>query len=66
MVYTHSGTTGKIYFNGELKGTRTDFTLDMSDVGVAGSTTANLIGGTSWPDGGSTVWSTSSRCSATR
>ena len=51
VVYTHSGTTGKIYFNGELRGTRTDFTLDMSDVGVAGSTTANLIGGTSWPDG---------------
>ncbi|KQY24713.1 hypothetical protein ASD16_04190 [Cellulomonas sp. Root485] len=51
VVYTHSGTTGKIYFDGELRGTRTDFTLDMSDVGVAGSTTANLIGGTSWPDG---------------
>ena len=50
VVYTHSGTTGKIYFDGQLKGTRTDFTLDMGDVGVAGSTTANLIGGTSWPD----------------
>lgn len=51
VVYTHSGTTGRIYFDGQLKATRTDFTLDMSDVGVAGSTTANLIGGTSWPDG---------------
>lgn len=50
VVYTHSGTTGKIYFDGVLKGTRTDFTLDMGDVGVAGNTTANMIGGTSWPD----------------
>ncbi len=51
VVYTHGGTTGKIYFNGQLVGTRTDFTLDMGDVGVAGGTTANMIGGTSWPDG---------------
>lgn len=51
IVYTHSGTTGKIYFDGELQATRTDFTLDMGDVGVGGSTTANLLGGTSWPDG---------------
>ncbi|KRD44741.1 hypothetical protein ASE38_11815 [Cellulomonas sp. Root930] len=51
VVYTHSGTTGRIYFDGVLKATRTDFTLDMGDVGVAGSTTANLVGGTSWPDG---------------
>lgn len=51
VVYTHSGTTGKIYFDGELMGTRPDFTLDLGDVGVAGTTTANMIGGTSWPDG---------------
>lgn len=50
VVYTHSGTTGKIYFDGVLMGTRTDFTLDMGDVGVNGNTTANMIGGTSWPD----------------
>ncbi|MEI5676467.1 MULTISPECIES: LamG-like jellyroll fold domain-containing protein [unclassified Nocardioides] len=50
VVYTHSGTTGKIYFNGELKATRNNFTFDMSDVGVNGTTTANWIGGTSWPD----------------
>ncbi|MCL8024491.1 Ig-like domain repeat protein [Nocardioides sp. BSK12Z-3] len=51
IVYTHSGTTGRIYFDGELQGERTDFTLDLSDVGVDGHTTANMIGGTSWPDG---------------
>lgn len=50
VVYTHSGNTGKIYFDGVLKATRTNFTLDMSDVGVAGTTTANFIGGTSWND----------------
>ena len=45
-----SGTTGKIYFDGVLQATRTDFTIGIGDVGVDGSTTANFIGGTSWPD----------------
>jgi hypothetical protein len=51
VVFTMRGTTGKIYFDGELQGTRTDFTIDIGDVGVSGTTTANMIGGTSWPDG---------------
>ena len=50
VVFTMKGTTGRIYFDGELMGTRTDFTLGIGDVGVDGTTTANLIGGTSWPD----------------
>lgn len=50
VVFTMSGSTGKIYFDGQLKGTRNDFTLGMGDVGVGGTTTANFIGGTSWPD----------------
>lgn len=50
VVFTMSGSTGKIYFDGELQGTRTDFSIDLGDVGVDGQTTANLIGGTSWPD----------------
>ena len=50
VVFTMSGSTGKIYFDGELQATRTDFTLGIGDVGVGGSTTANYIGGTSWPD----------------
>ena len=50
VVYTHGGTTGKIYFDGVLQATRNNFTLDMGDVGVNGQTTANMIGGTSWPD----------------
>ncbi|WP_460662355.1 Ig-like domain-containing protein [Kribbella swartbergensis] len=40
----------KIYFNGKLQATRTDFTVGIGDIGVGGNTTANLIGGTSWPD----------------
>ncbi|WP_322938700.1 LamG-like jellyroll fold domain-containing protein [Nocardioides bizhenqiangii] len=51
VVFTMRGSTGKIYFNGELQGTRTDFTIDIGDVGVNGETTANMLGGTSWPDG---------------
>lgn len=51
VVFTMSGTTGRIYFDGVLMGTRTDFTIDLGDVGVDGQTTANMIGGTSWPDG---------------
>ena len=50
VVFTMSGSTGKIYFDGELQATRTDFTLGIGDVGVGGSTTANYVGGTSWPD----------------
>lgn len=50
VVFTMSGSTGKIYFDGELQATRADFTLDLGDVGVDGNTTANYIGGTSWPD----------------
>lgn len=50
VVFTMSGNTGRIYFDGELVGERTNFTLGMGDVGVNGNTTANLIGGTSWPD----------------
>jgi hypothetical protein len=50
VVFTQSGSVGKIYFDGELQATRDDFTLDIGDVGVDGRTTANLLGGTSWPD----------------
>ncbi|WP_433005618.1 LamG-like jellyroll fold domain-containing protein [Kribbella sp. CA-294648] len=50
VVFTMSGSTGKIYFNGQLQATRTDFTVGIGDVGVGGNTTTNLIGGTSWPD----------------
>ncbi len=50
VVFTMRGSTGKIYFDGELQATRTDFTLGIGDVGVGGNTTANFIGGTSWPD----------------
>ncbi|GAB2652037.1 LamG-like jellyroll fold domain-containing protein [Kribbella swartbergensis] len=50
VVFTMSGSTGKIYFNGKLQATRTDFTVGIGDIGVGGNTTANLIGGTSWPD----------------
>ncbi len=50
VVFTMSGSTGKIYFDGELQGTRSDYTLGIGDVGLAGNTTANFIGGTSWPD----------------
>lgn len=50
VVFTMSGSTGKLYFDGELVGTRDDFSLGIGDVGVDGTTTANFIGGTSWPD----------------
>ncbi len=49
VVFTMSGSTGRIYFDGELKGTRTDFSLDIGDIGLGG-TTANFIGNTSWGD----------------
>jgi large repetitive protein len=50
VVFTMSGSTGRLYFDGELVGERDDFTLGMDDVGINGSTTANFVGGTSWPD----------------
>ncbi|SEM07903.1 Type 1 glutamine amidotransferase (GATase1) [Blastococcus sp. DSM 46786] len=49
VVFTQRGSTGKIYFDGELQATRTDFTIDIGDIG-AGGTTANFIGNTSWGD----------------
>lgn len=50
VVFTMNGSTGKIYFDGVLRATRTDFTIGIGDVGVGGTTTANFIGGTSWGD----------------
>ena len=50
VVFTMRGATGKLYFDGELVGTRDNFNIGIGDVGVGGETTANLIGGTSWPD----------------
>lgn len=50
VVFTMRGSTGRIYFDGELVGERTDFTLGIGDVGVDGTTTANFLGNTSWPD----------------
>ncbi|WP_299054226.1 LamG-like jellyroll fold domain-containing protein [uncultured Nocardioides sp.] len=50
VVFTMSGSVGRLYFDGELVGEREDFTLGIDDVGVGGRTTANFIGGTSWPD----------------
>ncbi len=49
VVFTMLDSTGRLYFDGELVGERTDFSLDIGDVGEGG-TTANLLGGTSWPD----------------
>ncbi|GGN65794.1 hypothetical protein GCM10010112_27550 [Actinoplanes lobatus] len=50
VVFTMSGSTGRIYFNGVLQAIRTDFPINLGDVGVGGNTTANFIGGTSWGD----------------
>jgi large repetitive protein len=50
VVFTMRGSTGKIYWNGELEGQRDDFTISIDDVGVNGTTTANYLGSTSWPD----------------
>ncbi|WP_209020536.1 LamG-like jellyroll fold domain-containing protein [Nocardioides sp. 1609] len=50
VVFTLEGSVGRIYFDGELQATRTDYSLDLSDIGVGGNTVANFIGGTSWPD----------------
>jgi hypothetical protein len=50
IVFTQNGSTGKIYFNGELMQTRTDFTLGIGDVGINGNTTANFLGSISFND----------------
>jgi len=48
---TGTGTTGKIYFNGQLMngGTRDNIPVSIGDIGEGG-TSANFIGNTSWPD----------------
>ncbi|QTV80397.1 LamG-like jellyroll fold domain-containing protein [Microbacterium sp. NIBRBAC000506063] len=57
VVFTMSGSTGKIYFDGVLQATRDDFSLRIQDVGGANQqTSANMIGGTSWPDGRWNGW----------
>lgn len=48
VVFTMSGSTGKVYFDGMQENVRNDFTIGIGDVGVGGNTTANFIGGTSW------------------
>ncbi|SNT48775.1 protein of unknown function [Asanoa hainanensis] len=50
VVFTMNGSTAKIYFNGVLQATRSDFPIGMGNVGVGGTTTANFLGGTSWGD----------------
>lgn len=51
VVFTMSGSTGKVYFDGELMGTRTDFTLGVGDIGVDGVTSSNYLGNNDYPDG---------------
>jgi type 1 glutamine amidotransferase len=48
---TGTGTTGKVYFDGQLMtgGTRDNIPVSIGDIGDGG-TTANFIGNTSWPD----------------
>ncbi len=48
---TGGGTTGRIYFDGQLMegGARDNIPVDIGDIG-AGGTTANFIGNTSWND----------------
>jgi large repetitive protein len=50
VVFTMSGSTGRIYLNGQLQATRTDFTLGIGDVGINGTTTANFLGSISFAD----------------
>lgn len=50
VVFTMSGSTGRIYLNGELVATRTDFTGGIGDVGINGTTTANFLGSISFND----------------
>lgn len=50
VTFTMAGSTGRIYFDGELVAERHDFSLGIGDVGVGGTTTANFLGNTSWPD----------------
>jgi hypothetical protein len=49
VVFTQRGAVGKIYLDGQLRATRTDFTIDIGDIGTGG-TTANFLGNTSWGD----------------
>lgn len=51
IVFTMSGSTGKLYFDGELMGTRTNFTLGVDDIGVNGVTSSNYLGNNDYPDG---------------
>ncbi|WP_199701283.1 LamG domain-containing protein [Jiangella rhizosphaerae] len=51
VVFTMSGSTGKLYFDGELMGTRTDFTLGIDDVGTNGVTSDNYLGNNDYQDG---------------
>lgn len=50
VVFTMSGSTGKLYFDGELMGTRSDFTLGIDDVGSNGNTSSNYVGNNDYPD----------------
>ncbi|GAA1515108.1 LamG-like jellyroll fold domain-containing protein [Nocardioides humi] len=50
MRASQNGYVGTLYFDGEVVGTRNDFTLSIGDVGPNGQTTANFLGGTSWGD----------------
>ncbi len=43
--------TGTVYYDGVQKAQRTDFPFGLASVGATGHTTANYLGGTSWPDG---------------
>ncbi|WP_127500378.1 LamG-like jellyroll fold domain-containing protein [Actinoplanes solisilvae] len=50
VAFTMNGSTGRIYFNGVQQAIRSDFPINIGDVGVGGNTAANFLGGTSWGD----------------
>lgn len=50
VVFTLGGSTGKIYFDGELMGTRTDFSIGIGDIGQNGRTGDNYLGNNNYPD----------------
>lgn len=50
VVFTMSGSTGRLYLDGVLVGERTDFTLGIDDVGVGGATVDNYVGNNDYPD----------------